>query len=829
MTNKKQNFVDFLILKKDDNLKDYFLINFITLIISTTFACIFIFFRAGFENKNVLLFFYFLFISYFLVLFPVLLSGVISFFRKKSLIDSIKFEPFFSLIGLLFLIVISLAAPFFNLLPLIIILGIICIFYYLVIFFKNELFTAKNIPIIPIIIFFSLFILFTLWSSKYLVYYFSPIFLEKIFVGNTCPDSIFESTIANMIKNYRVPSTGLHDVIYLPYHYLSHWIFAQFSKLLNINAMEFYQIGFPVIFIPLFFKFFLSVIRSISSKTKSFMNNYLFWLLFIVSFTGFLPKMIYERFFISTTLIVSESYHFSIILALIVFLMIVFFRDYRTSKKILNFKSVFFIVLLPVLIFLIGLTKLSTVVIFMAVLLYIFIRYAYYKKIVYSISIILASISAFLSLIITTPKVTSTSSFELFHFFRHIIMGRNEGLIWQVTLIFFILIYYFWSISFVVLEALHLKNIDSSGFLDIFKKKRTIKIEIVLFLCIIGAMPGIILKIGGGGAQYFSEAQKWVSIILILSLFSSNNVINFNVRKIIKKPVKVLGIVIIIILISSVIFNFITEFKSFYDDYKHNKKEYNLIIKNDIEDDLVIYRAKLIKALQELDNLSIYEKQNSLIYIPVDNDEFWDLKILPKNYVVPLLVPAISGIAMIYGLPDENSVFTRDFGYGVYKMTGKAAMDKSNEELFFEIRQKGFKNLIIVDYDNGDLSVNFVNDDNIENYENKIYRLFERLYYFSSGKNIPFEELYHIVKGFSDSQAILKVIPKIIFGDESLFISKNNKEFIETLYLVLLNRRVEKSGLQYWLSEFEKGKTREDIIDSILNSLEFKSLTGIKN
>lgn len=829
MTNKKQNFVDFLILKKDDNLKDYFLINFITLIISTTFACTFIFFRASFENKNVLLFFYFLFISYFLVLFPVLLSGVISFFRKKSLIDSIKFEPFFSLIGLLFLIVISLAAPFFNLLPLVIILGIICIFYYLVIFIKNRLFTVKNIPLIAIIIFFSLFILFTIWSSKYLVYYFSPIFLEKIFVGNTCPDSIFQSTIANMIKNYGIPSTGLHDVIYLPYHYLSHWSFAQFSKLLNINAMQFYQIGFPVIFIPLFFKFFLLVIRSISSKTKSFMNNYLFWLFFIVSFTGFLPKFIYERFFISSTLIVVESYNLSITLALIVFLMIAFFKDYKNhGRKFFNFKNIFFIVLLPVLIFLMGLTKLSTVVIFMAILLYIFIRYAYYKNIVYSISIILAAISAFLSLIITTPKVVSTSSFELFHFFRHIIMGRNEELIWPVTLIFFILIYYFWSISFVTLEALHLKNIDSSGFINNFNKKRTIKIEIVLFLCIIGAMPGIILKIGGGGAQYFSELQKWVSIILLLSLFLSNNLINFDIRKIIKKPVKILAIVLIIILISSIINNFITEFKSFHDDYKHNKKEYNLIIKNDIKDDLVIYRGKLIKALQELDNLSIYEKQNSLIYIPIDNNEFWDLKILPKNYVVPLLVPAISGIGMIYGLPDENSVFTRDFGYGVYKMTSKAAMDKSIEELFFEIKKKGYKNLIILDYGNGDFSVYFVNDSNIENYEGSVYKLFERLYYFSFGINIQFEELYDVIKNLSDNRAILKMIPEIILDDESFFNSKEDEEFIETLYLILLDREVEKTGVQYWLSEFEKGKTREDIIDSILNSLEFKSLTGIK-
>ncbi|MFA5014525.1 MAG: DUF4214 domain-containing protein [Actinomycetota bacterium] len=373
-----------------------------------------------------------------------------------------------------------------------------------------------------------------------------------------------------------------------------------------------------------------------------------------------------------------------------------------------------------------------------------------------------------------------------------------------------------------------MKNASSDTFIDNLKKQKTIKIEIVLLLCIAGVMPGIILKMTGGGAQYFSELQKWVSIILLLSLFSSNNLINFDIRKIIKKPIKILAIVIIIILTSSIIYNFITEFKSFYDDYKHNKKEYNLIIKNNIEDDLVMYRAKLIKILQELDNLLIYEKRNSLIYIPVDNNEFWDLKILPKNYVVPLLVPAISGIAMIYGLPDEGLVTNKDFGYSVYKMTSKRAMDKEVDELFFEIKQKGFKNLIILDYGNGEFSINFIDDSNIENYTGRVYKLFERLYYYSFGKNIEFEELYNIIKNLSDNQAILKVIPAIIFDDESLFITKNNKEFIESLYLTLLDREVEESGIQHWLLEIEKGNTRENISDSILNSPEFISLTGIK-
>lgn len=175
-----QNSKNLFILKKDNNLKDYFFINLVSLIISSTFAITFIFFQAGSENKNILLTIKVLAISYFITLFPILLSNITSFLRNKNFLDFIKFEPFFSFIGLLIVVLFSLIAPLLDLSLLPIILGIIFLFYYLIVSFKNSILTFKNIPTILILIFFSLFILFTLWSSKYLVYYFSPIFNEKI-------------------------------------------------------------------------------------------------------------------------------------------------------------------------------------------------------------------------------------------------------------------------------------------------------------------------------------------------------------------------------------------------------------------------------------------------------------------------------------------------------------------------------------------------------------------------------------------------------------------------------------------------------------------------
>lgn len=700
----------------------------------------------------------------------------------------------------------------------------------MLILIRSEFFAAKDIPVIFIVIAFSSFILVSMWSSKFLIYYSSPIFYEKMFTGRAFIDPLFHGAVANMIKNYDVPSTGLNDTVYLPYHYLSHWVFAQFSKLLDINTLNFYQIGYPVIFVSIFFKFFFLTVKKLCNNTKSFINSYLFWFLLFVFFAGLFPKFINERFFVSNFIFVSESYNLSIILSLIVFLMLAFFKGDSTGMRIWNLKNVFFIVLLPVLIFLMGLAKSSTMVIFVIALLYIFIRYGYYKKPVYILSSVLIIISILLSLRITTLTANSSGEFQLFHFFEVVIQGRNTDLTWPVTLIIFISVYFFWSILFIIMEIIDLKRTGMGSLVNDFRNRKTIRIEIILLIGLAGIIPGIILRIHGGSANYFSDLQKWISIILILSTAASWDFDFIKIKNIKKKSIKVLLILLIVILAASIIFNFVMEYGSFYDDYSQNKEEYDGIVKQSTPDDITKYRAGLIKTLQEIDTMTIQEKSKSLIYIPVSNNEFWELKILSKSLSVPLLVPAVSGVAMIYGLPDEGLIYTRSFGYRVYKTTSKKAMDKEVDELLLEVKQKGYENLIMLDYTGGEFYFDIINDLNIEDYVDNIYGILIRSYEYSHGKRIDYEKLYSIVNNVKkDNSVIFKIISDTVLDENSLINSKYNREFVESLYRILLNREPDKPGMEHWLSEIEKGRSRKDILNSFLESHEFIRFVNTDN
>jgi hypothetical protein len=101
--------------------------------------------------------------------------------------------------------------------------------------------------------FLSLFFVFSLWvtgiiwgtgyffpaRSQYWVFL-NPLFVERIYVGGAHLDTLFHASISQMIETYGIPSTGLDGLPYLHYHFGSHWIFAQFSKLIHMDPINFY-------------------------------------------------------------------------------------------------------------------------------------------------------------------------------------------------------------------------------------------------------------------------------------------------------------------------------------------------------------------------------------------------------------------------------------------------------------------------------------------------------------------------------------------------------------------------------------------------------------
>lgn len=111
----------------------------------------------------------------------------------------------------------------------------------------------------------------------------------------------------------------------------------------------------------------------------------------------------------------------------------------------------------------------------------------------------------------------------------------------------------------------------------------------------------------------------------------------------------------------------------------------------------MLERNRLMDKLHELSRLPIHEKRKTLVYIPKSIGLFW--KSFGSCRTTPFIVPAITGMAMLDGLPDVNCK-TRYYGYEVYKRsTGTFRVGAKQELICEKALAKGFSQVIVVDED----------------------------------------------------------------------------------------------------------------------------------
>ena len=139
--------------------------------------------------------------------------------------------------------------------------------------------------------FLSLWIVSAIWGG----YHLRPTFIESLVVSKPYffdqefynADTLYNLSIAHMIKNYGEASTGLDGIPSIYYHYGSHWIMAQLSKFTGIHLVHMYSFGYPLIFIPLFFHVFLQFVFQVQEWLfKKTDGGLLFLLLLMCLFIG---------------------------------------------------------------------------------------------------------------------------------------------------------------------------------------------------------------------------------------------------------------------------------------------------------------------------------------------------------------------------------------------------------------------------------------------------------------------------------------------------------------------------------------------------------------
>lgn len=456
--------------------------------------------------------------SLFLLVFPqgFLMLGQRLGIKDTSLLCS---DAIASLIGLGVLVIAGMGTGLLqlNLLPLISIIAILLsLRSYLIFFVRDHL--LPNLVFLITALVFSLYTVGVVWGSGYL----SPLYRENLISGFASNDTLFHGSLMGMIATYGIPSNGLDGLVYLPYHYGSHWIFAQISNLLSLEPLEFYNMAFPIIFIPFFFKSALSLIIDIqtvwnsNSPQKKLRRSYLLWLIFFIGFVGFLPTSWNDNlgtvislasFLPSESHVVGLSFCF-----LTLAIALASFRKLRSQNQPMSqIEVVILPILLIVLVAITSLLKISLGFLLFCLGVYLFLRlklYTYQVLKIFSILFLASFTAIFLVNASGDSSVAFTDYLSLFAYWRDWVKYPAQ-ILWFYLLLF-------WSLIYITLRLWHRRIATLGELKTAILDRQLIDLEIVIVLSVVGLAPGMILALPAGDAGYFMDLQSWVSLCFLL-------------------------------------------------------------------------------------------------------------------------------------------------------------------------------------------------------------------------------------------------------------------------------------------------------------------------
>jgi hypothetical protein len=368
---------------------------------------------------------------------------------------------------------------------------------------------------------FFVWVIFFLWviNRLYNSAYQTPVYLELMLTGNSNADTLFHSSISGMIQTFGIPSTGLNGIPSLRYHLGSHWVIANLSSLLNISTFAGYNVIFPVIIVPLFYKTYYLLIdqlRSLFYPKRWDVLNIRFWIISFVLVIGFLPDSFLRNIYIywDEYQIMSESYTISLII-IFVFLSsaIIFWENYLNGKN--NF--FFLLIFIPLSIVFVGVSKISTMVILFVFFSYLFLRFDLYKKIEYLMTYFLIIAASFVIYYLTNDSLSATENNIRFMAFHKDYVKSN---------ILYFFLYYLPVTGYIIFRLyiliinefnkLKTDNLFEFFWKTVIKEKKLFDAETILVLCVAGSIPGFFLSIPSPSMQYFIDPVIRISLLLLL-------------------------------------------------------------------------------------------------------------------------------------------------------------------------------------------------------------------------------------------------------------------------------------------------------------------------
>lgn len=526
-----------------------------------------------------------------------------------------------------------------------------------------------------------------------------PLFYEGLISGSFpfSVDPLYHMANAQIFNNYGILSNGLDGVSYIPYHYGSHVLYAGIANFLKISIFDAYILLPVIITAPIFLYTFLLLVFQIRKFDNISSNvGFVFIAILLTAFIGFIRNHNYGLFgdipnyagmlLGSPILLVSDSYTVSLIfLNILSIISIAFYSNYRKGSEGKASKVIFLWLIVPVVFFCLGYSKISTLILIYILGGYLLLRLRLFYDKYFIVSFLLITICSVIVYYFIRDTKFGDGNLNLFYHFKesrqsiHLFLVFNYAWCW-------------------VLLTLFLLNGRIKSRREILSGHKFLPVEIILVLFSASMIPLLFVEIRSGNIYYFTEIASWLSVIMVLAYLPSFTFVKltFLKRRLIVSR-------ILLFLVSAYLVNVFYKNTQVYINWllKGNYAARYYFLKGPVglltpEEFKISRFVKLDKesftsivepfrsphfdsgritpvigffnAISKFNELPLAERKESVLYINFSELSF-NLPI--RCYEKPFLIPALSGIALINGGITskclEDHPWFRGYGYDYYR------------------------------------------------------------------------------------------------------------------------------------------------------------------
>jgi hypothetical protein len=534
-----------------------------------------------------------------------------------------------------------------------------------------------------------------------------PLFWETMsFKANVHHDTFYYGNIANMLETYGVPTTGLDGIPTIQYHFGSPWMFAKWSHLIGVDTLTFYSLGYPIVVLPLFFASLLLLTAELRVAfampvTPPLRADWRMWLVFLAASVGFIPTGALDALAVwNSNAFISESYLIAMAIMFLLFGVAVRFWRNDANRSAGSMSAWGFLVeFLPLAVALLGLLKISQMLLSLGLAVYLFVRLKLYRR-----PVAVSSIAAMTVLCAISYRFVSLPEQDIglspLHFMR---FDAAQG--WQQ---FFPLIHFMWTWVYVGMRIWEEGARDLRGLFDVLRSRRLIDAEILAIFAILAFLPGEIVSIHGGSAVYFSDAQRWLALSFIAARMGlwvkewhAIKAGHTSARGETQRGVN--GIRLKVLLGVFVAAPFAITLLMNLSQWPMRVLRTNITLRRELvaqggEAKSLYY--PIVTALRDIARLPLEERQKTLLFIPQTSTQYWSMFTADGRCTyTPLIAPAIASVAMLDGMPSPGCAVTDQYNMPRYqpRLHAQSEADVTDVALCEKARAKGFSRVLVLD------------------------------------------------------------------------------------------------------------------------------------